>query len=108
MTGNGEAELAPLDAAHADNRPVVALNHHRVRPQAAIRDDRRKIVEVDDVVDFDLSGNGSAQAAVSALSQSSTISSRSSASAGSRIYSSWNSDRLAAEARTSSPPVTTS
>jgi hypothetical protein len=72
VTGNGEAEPALLDAAHADNRPVLALNHDRVRPQAPIRDDRRKIVDMDDVVDLGLIGNRIAQAAASALSGSST------------------------------------
>ena len=50
--------------------PPCALNHDRIRPQAAVRDDRREIVDVDDVVDFRVSGNGHGQATASALSES--------------------------------------
>ncbi len=52
MTCDRKPEPSLLDLTHTDGRSTRPLNHNRIRPQATIADNRREVVQVDDVVEL--------------------------------------------------------
>jgi hypothetical protein len=58
MASDRKTQSIVLDLSVANDPSARALSHYRVRPQESVCDNRREIVDVNDVIDFRVSWDG--------------------------------------------------